>query len=70
VVGIPQGRKPLSLPALANPAEVAYVGRLAPTYSADGSDQPLPITALTLASLEVWQESNRQLERMPIRPAL
>jgi hypothetical protein len=70
VVGIPQGRGPLPLAALAGTTTLTYVGRLAPVYSADGGDQPLPIADLTLAALEAWRENNDRFASQPARLAL
>lgn len=70
VVGIPQGREPLPVTILGDPTALTYVGRLAPVYSADGGDQPLPIADLTLTSLDAWGANNRRFESQPARLAL
>jgi hypothetical protein len=70
VVGIPQGREPMPIATLADTACVTYTGRLAPVYSADGGDQPLPIADLTFAAIDAWGESNRRFESQPARLAL
>jgi hypothetical protein len=67
VVGIAQGRTPLSIYSLLDAQALAYVGRLPPAYLVDSDGRSLPYADLTLSWLLSWYENNCELaEKQPI----
>ncbi|WP_420627896.1 polysaccharide deacetylase family protein [Candidatus Leptofilum sp.] len=58
VIGIAQGRKPLSIYSLLNGHEVVYVGRLPPAYLVAADGKSSPYADLTFAWLLSWHEEN------------
>ena len=58
VIGIAQGRTPLSIYSLLDAEELAYVGRLPPAYVVDSDGRSIPYTDLTVSWLLSWHEDN------------
>lgn len=58
VIGIAQGRKPLSPHSLLNGQTISYVGRLPPAYLIDADGSSHPSVDLTFSWLCSWYEDN------------
>ena len=62
VVGIAQGRAPISTHALKYPQAPTYVGRIPPAYLVDQFGDSRPSADLTLTWLNNWHESNQSYQ--------
>lgn len=62
VVGIPQGREPVSQLAFANSGKMIYVGRIPPAYLADVNNQRAPYAEQTLSWIQAWRNSYHRPE--------
>lgn len=58
VIGIAQGRTPLSVYSLLDAQELAYVGRVPPAYLADSDGRSIPYADWTFSWLLAWYEDN------------
>ncbi len=67
VVGIAQGRTPLSIYSLLDTQALAYVGRVPPAYVVDWDGRSSPYADLTLSWLLSWYENNC---RFRVNPAM